>query len=539
MRTHALRSLALYGLDHLDAVVVAALASEEPLLLVGPHGSAKSALLNRIAAALDLEHRHYNASLVSFDDLLGFPLPNEERTELQYLRTPATLWDAESVFLDEISRCRPEVQNKLFSIVHERRVMGVALERLRYRWAAMNPPAAFDASGDIDDAYLGSQPLDPALADRFAFIVELPTMAEMAPADRRRLIAHGDDFAVDATQPGATRPAATPLRALVDAARERQRLSLEAFDDWVVGYVDSLVAPLAEAGTPVSGRRAVMLRRSIHFVHGAREALGCAKKDRSDLAAAMPDGATAKTSCTIDDSALEALRWGLPHRARGRAAWSESTLLALHRLAVELAGEPLGSPLARLRNEPNPVRRIALALAMPDGTLSRTAFSALVADAWAAQDVAGRYLLARRLLPVLAERDVVNAPTLEMLAEPLGRVLDFERDATHRMQLTRFEVTRYNALLAVLAKLDASDEREASLGNVLYTLFAVEQASFDAKEAVARDAQFARWFAQCREKTADDAAKPGARANAPRPKEGPTTPKLTRAAARFAIVKAA
>src|SRR5690606_34602053 len=111
MRTYALRSLGLHGLDHLDAVVVAALASEEPLLLVGPHGSAKSALLNRVAAALGLEHRHYNASLVFFDDLLGFPLPNEARN------APATLWDAQSIFLDEISRCRPEVQNKLFSIV--------------------------------------------------------------------------------------------------------------------------------------------------------------------------------------------------------------------------------------------------------------------------------------------------------------------------------------------------------------------------------------------------------------------------------------
>ena len=153
------------------------------------------------------------------------------------------------------------------------------------------------------------------------------------------------------------------------------------------------------------------------------------------------------------------------------------------------------------------MRRIALALALPEGTLSRTAFSALVADAWAAQDVAGRYLLARRLLPVLAERDVVNAPTLEMLAEPLGRVLDFERDATHRMQLTRAEVTRYNALLAVLAKLDASDERQASLGNVLYTLFVVEKARFDAAEVIGRDARFAQWFAQgiagCPGKTAD------------------------------------
>src|SRR4051812_9143926 len=85
-----LRRLNVFGLDHLDAVLLAALASGEPLLLIGPHGSAKSALLNRFASALGLEHRHYNASLVSFDDLLGFPVPNAARNGLDYLHTPAT-----------------------------------------------------------------------------------------------------------------------------------------------------------------------------------------------------------------------------------------------------------------------------------------------------------------------------------------------------------------------------------------------------------------------------------------------------------------
>ena len=63
--TGLLASLGLHGLAHLDAPVLAALASETPMLLIGPHGSAKSALLERLAAALRLEHRHYNASLIS------------------------------------------------------------------------------------------------------------------------------------------------------------------------------------------------------------------------------------------------------------------------------------------------------------------------------------------------------------------------------------------------------------------------------------------------------------------------------------------
>ena len=90
MRTCALRSQVLHGLEHLEASPRSPPGSR--CCSSCPHGSTKSALLNRVAAALGLEHLHYNASLVSFEALLGFPLPNEARTELQYLRTPATLW---------------------------------------------------------------------------------------------------------------------------------------------------------------------------------------------------------------------------------------------------------------------------------------------------------------------------------------------------------------------------------------------------------------------------------------------------------------
>jgi MoxR-like ATPase len=115
------RRLGLYGLEGIAPVLLAALATEEPLLLIGPHGTAKSLLLTRIAAALGLEFRHYNASLLSFDDLVGFPLPGKDR-RLEYVTTPAAVWGAGAVIFDEISRCRPEVQNKLFPIIHERKV---------------------------------------------------------------------------------------------------------------------------------------------------------------------------------------------------------------------------------------------------------------------------------------------------------------------------------------------------------------------------------------------------------------------------------
>ncbi len=43
----------------------------------------------------------------------GFPYPNEDHTSVKFLETPATVWGAESVLIDEISRCKPEHQNRV------------------------------------------------------------------------------------------------------------------------------------------------------------------------------------------------------------------------------------------------------------------------------------------------------------------------------------------------------------------------------------------------------------------------------------------
>ena len=134
------KPLGLLGWERLEPVLLAALATREPLLLIGKHGTAKSFLLERLAQVLHLNYRFYNASLVNYDDLVGIPVPNEAQTALRYISTPTAIWDAEVVFIDELNRTRPDLQNKLFSIIHERRVQGIPLEKLTSRWAAMNPP---------------------------------------------------------------------------------------------------------------------------------------------------------------------------------------------------------------------------------------------------------------------------------------------------------------------------------------------------------------------------------------------------------------
>ena len=186
MKTRYLQALGVYGYEAVEPIVLAALVTEDPLLLIGKAGTGKTYLLNSLSEALNLEHRHYNASLISFDDLVGFPYPDAENGGVKFLETPATVWGAESVLIDEISRCKPEHQNRLFALVHERKVQGIPLPNLRYRWAAMNPCTT--DQGSLED-YAGSEPLDPALADRFSLFIWSGDWEDLSDDERSKVAA--------------------------------------------------------------------------------------------------------------------------------------------------------------------------------------------------------------------------------------------------------------------------------------------------------------------------------------------------------------
>ena len=341
-----LQPLGLEGLGALEPVILAALVTGEPLLLIGAHGTGKSLLLTRIAAALALPSRHYNASLLNFDDLVGFPLPAADGT-LQYVRTPASIWDAGAVIFDEISRCRPDIQNKLFPIVHERRVQGLLLESLRYRWAAMNPPASDDAAFD----YAGSLALDAALADRFAYVVPMPDWGVLTEDEQLRVIR---------SQSTPVSPAAADaLRSLLDLIESGLEPVARHLGDARGVYVRALVALTAQAGIALSPRRAAMLHRNLTAVHAARLALD---------AGASPE-----------DSAWLAVSNGLPQPAEGKAI-PAGKLWAAHKEATRLASLKPGDPLAAALLTQDPLLRLRRALS---STLSRGDLSTLVADAFA------------------------------------------------------------------------------------------------------------------------------------------------------------
>lgn len=385
-RRSILRPLGIVGYDAAEPAILAALATEEPLLLVSDHGAAKTLLLTRLAEALGLDARHYNASLLQFDDLAGFPIP-DERGGVRYAAPPGAIWGAQAVFIDEIGRCRPEVANKLFPIIHERRIQGMPLHDLRHRWAATNPPADAEASGAI--VYDGVERLDAALADRFTFVVRLPGW-ESFEADDRAAVVRGAGATIDPESPVLVRELVHATRALVPALETE-------LDRTVVEYVLALVPKLAEGGVHIGGRRAAALRRAIVAVAAACLVLG-----RETGPAAF----------------LSALQHAIPDVVRIEVR--PQVVNGAHRHAWSVAGLAPSDPNRVLALVADPMRRAALAVQLPG--LRASVRASTIASSLAALDEPRREILAWRLLPAVSRLEEIPVTTIETVTGIVAKV---------------------------------------------------------------------------------------------------------------------
>jgi MoxR-like ATPase len=396
------RSLNIQGWGHLDAALLAALATESPLLLVGPHGTAKSLLIERMAGALGLSMRHYNASLLNYDDLVGIPMPEEGNNSLHFVATPGSIWDAEFVFFDEISRCRPDLQNKMFPVIHERRVAGIQLDKLKHRWAAMNPPAPDEPDNNQAQPvtyYLGSEPLDPALADRFPFVVLVPDWRQLSKDDRRRVVSwqdQGDDEQVLHDSQ------AESLSDLVAKCAERIPELEQELAEWLSDYIVLVIDLLEKAQLPQSPRRARMLARSAVAIHAARLVL---------------EGEEAE----LEDSAELALSFGLPQSA-SEVPPSQATIVAVHKQAWEIACLIEDDSWREVLEEFDPVKRVILAdeLDFTDVDLSR-----LITQAISAQNSEARRVgLGAIMFLTYRERRELAPAAWEPLAQFAARLME-------------------------------------------------------------------------------------------------------------------
>ncbi len=374
---NVLRALGVVGWEHLEGPILAALVTESPILLIGEHGTAKSMVLERLAVALGVTFRHYNASILNFDDLIGFPAPDAEAGRVRYLRSELDAWDAEAIFVDEISRCRPDMQNRLFPLIYDRKLQGAALTKLKYRWSAMNPPP----SEDDPNAYFGSFELDAAFADRYDWILRVPTNLS---ADSRLHIIKGTTVEENAAE---------RLHEAMRITRSKLHLIEEIHGDNIARFFESLFMILQRRQFGVSYRRIrMMYKNSIALI-----ATGYYEN--------------------ISDALYRAVLYSMPQNTNQEIKGSH--IQPLIGLALKIQSIPVNDIRKQLLEETDEIKRVVLALQSKQQDL----ITATVLDSYASLKPAERVGLSAQLFPILMEyHPETPAIVLMQLADDVSKI---------------------------------------------------------------------------------------------------------------------
>jgi len=248
-----LNKIGIYGMDKYEDITMIPLITEDPVILIGEYGSGKTQLLNNLAKILGLKHKHYNASLVSFEDLIGYPFPNKETEQIDFMKTEASVWDANSILIDEINRCKPETQNKFFSLIHEKKLEGIELKNLVYRWAAMNPPAYIDEDNAYQQ-YEGVNYLDKALADRFSIFIETPNWSQLDIENKKIILSNVAGEKINQDE---------DLIKNISLLKDEFKKALEFKNDDINRYSIFVADSLIKTGIDLSSRRIKMIVRNL------------------------------------------------------------------------------------------------------------------------------------------------------------------------------------------------------------------------------------------------------------------------------------
>jgi MoxR-like ATPase len=227
-------------------MLLVTLVAGEHMLIVGPPGTAKSALVRHLARLVDARYFEYLLTRFSEPNEIFGPVDIKAFREGTFVRrVEAMLPDAEIVFLDEIFKSNSAILNALLSILNERRFFtGSATIRvpLCSLFGATNEVPNDDALGAIFDRFIVRTLSDNLDSFHFHGLVERGVRAEAAA------IGVGD---LDDVR---------PLVTLAEVRRLQQRLpQFMRFSEEFMARYKGLVFQLRSEGVSISDRRVVKL----------------------------------------------------------------------------------------------------------------------------------------------------------------------------------------------------------------------------------------------------------------------------------------
>jgi MoxR-like ATPase len=229
-------------------LLLVTLVAGEHMLIVGPPGTAKSALVRHLAHLVDARYFEYLLTRFSEPNEIFGPVDIKAFREGTFVRrVEAMLPDAEIVFLDEIFKSNSAILNALLSILNERRFFtgSVTIKvPLCSLFGATNEVPNDDALGAIFDRFLVRALSDNLDSFHFHGLVERGLRAEAAALGPAR--DRDDDV--------------TPLVSVADLRRLQERLpQFMRFSEEFLARYKGLIFQIRSEGVTVSDRRVVKL----------------------------------------------------------------------------------------------------------------------------------------------------------------------------------------------------------------------------------------------------------------------------------------
>jgi len=234
-------------------MLLVTLVAGEHMLIVGPPGTAKSALVRHLARLVDARYFEYLLTRFSEPNEIFGPIDIKAFREGTYVRrVEAMLPDADIVFLDEIFKSNSAILNSLLSILNERRFftgsasIQVPLSSL---YGATNEIPNDDALGAVFDRFLVRTLSDNLDSFHFHGLIERGLRGEVETLAQ----GGGEGEAVVEAQ-------ARPLVSLAEIRLLKGRLArhLQFPEEFLARY-KGLVFQIRSEGVTLSDRRVVKL----------------------------------------------------------------------------------------------------------------------------------------------------------------------------------------------------------------------------------------------------------------------------------------
>lgn len=308
-----------------------------------------------------------------FEDMLGIPNPGAlAQGRMEYIESDISIWKKKFILLSEVNRTNPLLQSKYLQLLDSRCILGRKTDVI-WCFGDMNPLH-----------YSGTTPLDPAFADRFALMLDIPEFYQLKDEDRVLAVGNhgkGSFYALNYWKPE-TRERIVENKSFssdgMKDARERfNQLRREVLgdsisDDGLLGemfsvfgeptqnYLSRVTGLMAKSIEDTiktseeralalelltSGRRNSMILRSILTRLAVRSALEGCSPSKEEVSELVKD--TYLKSLTIKATGME---------------FDVSSFEVSHQTAVQVI-KAVGNPWDyKIETETNPVKKLAMSL---------------------------------------------------------------------------------------------------------------------------------------------------------------------------------